>query len=99
MNFILRYQTVFIFIAIVALLYAGYTYMTAAPEEDVLTQTIVAEEGPDQDLIALLFELKAIRLDSALFEESTYQSLVDFGRELVPEQVGRNNPFAPLGSQ
>ena len=99
MNFIQRYQTVFIFIAIVALLYAGYTYMTAAPAEEVLSETVVTPEGPDQDLISLLFELKAIRLDSGLFEEPAYQSLVDFGRELVPEQVGRNNPFAPLGTQ
>ncbi|MEN9390455.1 MAG: hypothetical protein RLZZ283_555 [Candidatus Parcubacteria bacterium] len=99
MNFIQRYQTVFIFIAVVGLLYAGYTYMTAKPADELLSETIVTEAGPDQDLIALLFELKAIRLDSTLFEEPTYQSLVDFGRELVPEQAGRNNPFAPLGTQ
>ena len=96
MNFLKQYQTIFIFILIVVVLYGGYAYFFSAPTSAPLTTEVAPQVGLDQDLIALLFQLKAIRLDASIFDDPTYKSLVDFGRDLVPEPVGRPNPFAPL---
>lgn len=98
MDLIKKYSTALSFIAIVAVLYGAYALFFAEPSEPALT---VTETGvsPDQDLIALLFELKQIRLDSELFENPLFTSLKDFGQDLVTEPVGRQNPFAPLGGE
>lgn len=95
MDFIKKYATVIAFVAIVAVLYGGYVFFFAESDESVVTVTQTGA-SPDQDLIALLFELKQIRLDSSLFDDPLFKALKDFGQELVAEPVGRANPFAPL---
>lgn len=96
MDLIKKYQTAIVFLVIVAVLFGAYQFFVGTADEPALTVTTTAVSGPDQDLVALLFELKSIRLDSALFADPVFQSLKDFGRELVSEPIGRVNPFAPL---
>jgi len=98
MNFIQRNQTVIIFLFIVGALFFGYQYFFSAPQEGALNVTNVQAAGSeaDQELIALLLELKGIRLDNAIFTDTTFQSLTDFSKELVTEPIGRVNPFAPI---
>lgn len=98
MNLFRQYQSAITFIVVVGVLYLGYQFFFAAPTEDALIVTTEQGAGPDQDLIALLFELKSIRLDNAIFGDPLFQSLNDFGQTLVQEPVGRQNPFAPLGT-
>ncbi len=98
MNFMKQYKTAFWFIGIVLVLYVGYSYFLAPSEGPVLTVTETAS-SPDADLVALLFELKNIRLDNTLFTDPVFRALKDFGQDLVAEPVGRNNPFAPLNGQ
>lgn len=98
MNFIQRNQTVIIFLVIVGGLFFAYQYFFSAPQESALNVTNVQAAGSeaDQELIALLLELKGIRLDNAIFSDTTFQSLTDFSKELVAEPIGRINPFAPI---
>jgi hypothetical protein len=96
MDLIRNYQTAIIFVLVVAGLYGGYVLFLAPSSEQALTVTTTATVGPDQDLVALLFKLKEIRLDNALFADPLFQSLKDFGKDLVVEPVGRRNPFAPF---
>lgn len=67
------------------------------PEAGLVTETF---ESPateaDRDLVATLLQLRAVSLDGAVFQDPVFQSLFDFGSEIVPEPVGRTNPFAPL---
>lgn len=94
----MKQSTIIWFVAIVAVLYLGYLFFLAPSSEPVLTVTETAA-SPDADLVALLFELKNIRLDNTVFTDPAFRALKDFGQDLVVESVGRNNPFAPLGGQ
>lgn len=49
----------------------------------------------EQEILRLLLDMRSIRLDSSIFENPAFASLRDFGRDIVPEPVGRTNPFAP----
>lgn len=93
-----KYSTLIWFIGIVLALYLGYSFFLAPSDEPVLSVTETAA-SPDADLVALLFELKNIRLDNALFSDPVFRALKDFGQDLVAEPVGRPNPFAPLSGQ
>lgn len=96
MNFIRQYQSALVFIVIVAVLFAGYQFFFAQSDEAVVTAVDTSAAGVDQDLVAILFELRSIRLDDTIFADPLFQSLADFGQELVAEPIGRQNPFAPL---
>ena len=64
-------------------------------QQILFLRVLPAEEGGD--LIALLLELKSIKLDTAILQNPTFLTLQDFSVTLIPEPVGRVNPFAPLG--
>lgn len=48
----------------------------------------------EQEILRTLLDMRSIRLDSSIFENPAFASLRDFGRDIVPEPVGRTNPFA-----
>ncbi len=51
----------------------------------------------DQDILRLLLDMRSIQLDSSIFENPAFGKLQDFGKQIVPEPVGRDNPFLPSG--
>lgn len=50
----------------------------------------------DQDIIRLLLDMQSIKLDGSVFTTPAFVLLRDFGRDIIPEPVGRQNPFAPV---
>lgn len=53
----------------------------------------------EKDLVATLLQLRSVNLNGTIFSDPAFKSLKDFGSQIVPEPVGRPNPFAPLSSQ
>lgn len=98
-DFIQRYQNIIIIIGLIVVAFVAYTlFFTGAPQDALTTENIdPAESAVEQELISLLLQLRSIELDVALFSDTRFQSLEDFGQEIVNEPVGRTNPFAPLG--
>jgi len=50
------------------------------------------------ELITSLTTLQTIDLDEKLFADPAFNSLTDFGVIIPPQEVGRRNPFAPVGA-
>jgi hypothetical protein len=40
--------------------------------------------------------LNSIKLDTSIFKNDSFKSLVDYSRPIPSEAAGRSNPFAPL---
>lgn len=99
MNILARYQNYILMGVVLIAAFGIYTYYFTGDEEPVLKQeTATGLSNPiDQELIALLFQLKGISLDESLFANPVFLSLQDYGQTLVAEPVGRINPFAPYG--
>lgn len=90
-----------ILIAVLALLVgAGAWYGLrggSVPTELLATQDFTTSSGEsDRDLVATLLQLRSVSLEGSIFSDPAFQSLQDFGSNIVPEPVGRANPFAPL---
>jgi hypothetical protein len=97
-NFILSHK---IIVVIVALLVAVGVWIGLSSSEtpgSLLAVETVTEQGANQDLVSTLLALRAVKLDASLFTDPAFVSLKDFSTQIVPEPVGRPNPFAPLGS-
>lgn len=50
-----------------------------------------------QEFLKRLQQLRAMKLDTSLFSDGRFRTLVDHRREVLDEPVGRSNPFAPAG--
>lgn len=69
-------------------------------EESLLaTESFAGASGADKDLVATLLQLRTVSLEGTIFSDPVFQSLKDFGSQIIPEPVGRRNPFEPLGTQ
>lgn len=62
----------------------------------LLTTETAADNGADAELVGTLLALRAVKLDGTIFSDPAFVSLKDFSTEIIPEPIGRPNPFAPL---
>ena len=53
----------------------------------------------EREIIQELRKIQSITFDDSLYEDPSFQNLVDFSRPIESQPVGRANPFAPLGEQ
>ena len=49
-----------------------------------------------EDILSLVAKLNTLSFDPSLFKSALFTGLLDFSIPLVPEQQGRDNPFAPV---
>ena len=83
----------------VCILAAGliyYYYFTGGTSADGLTSSPTQSQTSGADLLTALGNLRAVKLDSAIFQNPVFQSLSDFGIDIPTQPVGRPNPFDPL---
>ncbi len=91
-----------IFIVLILIIVVGVWYglsQGGTPAPLLTTQTVdgtTATGGADQQLVGTLLALRAVALNGTIFTEPAFTSLQDFGTTIIPEPVGRENPFAPL---
>lgn len=55
-------------------------------------------ETADQQLVGSLLALRAVTLNGTIFSDAAFMSLQDFGTTIVPEPVGRPNPFEAIAT-
>ncbi len=97
-----KYKTLLIVVVIVIVAFVGYSMFFDVSNNSgtvLVSKDTSAQKGGDNKLLVLLVNLKSITLDESLFSDSAFRSLIDFGQQLVPEPTGRQNPFAPVGSE
>lgn len=73
-----------------------YSFMRDDSKQLLQTKDLTTATGVDNDVVGVLLQLRAISLSGTIFTDPAFQSLQDFGKEIVPEPIGRPNPFAPL---
>lgn len=87
-------------IALIIVAVVGYyIFMSGGDEEAVSTETVVEVPTIGQELVIELNRLKALQnIDDKIFADPVFSSLKDFTQPVVPQPLGRSNPFAPIGS-
>lgn len=87
-------------LVVALLLWAGYSFFKGE-DEMLVTRDVALNEAvlDGQEFLSRLRELESITLDGAILEDPRFQSLIDFTVIPESEEVGRENPFAPIGSE
>ena len=92
------FQNKAVVVGIIALVVAAAAWygLTSPASSDTALVTTTSANAPGQDLVETLLALRAVKLDGTIFSEPAFSGLNDYSTPIVPEPVGRPNPFAPL---
>jgi hypothetical protein len=72
----------------------------ASGEDDALLATDTPAGGlVDKEVVGTLLQLRAVTLNGTIFSDPAFIQLQDFGTQIIPEPVGRPNPFAPTSNR
>jgi len=58
--------------------------------------TSAALDGPGKEFVTQLLAIQNIKFNLAFFSDPVFRGLQDWSREILPQETGRPNPFAPL---
>ena len=76
-----------------------YSFLRDRTPESLLQTQDLSGGSVDNEVVAVLLELRAVSLAGTIFSDPVFRSLMDFGTPVIPEPVGRVNPFAPFGEE
>ncbi|MBI2612332.1 hypothetical protein HYW59_00750 [Candidatus Kaiserbacteria bacterium] len=81
----------------IAVAIGAWWVFSAEPQDDALLATESPMGGGlvDKELVGSLLQLRAVSLGGTIFSDPAFIELQDFGTQIIPEPVGRPNPFAP----
>lgn len=87
-------------IVIIALL--GWYFMSSNGGASYASDALITAESADtvnsadeRALLETLVNMRSIRLDGNIFKSDAFNSLQDFSKPIMPEPVGKKDPFAP----
>lgn len=87
-------------VAILGVCFFAYQYWAGAEVSESQLVSVGSIDSVDVggETLKLLSELRTLVLDEDIFVDKVFQSLEDFSMELQSQPIGRNNPFAPVGT-
>lgn len=95
--FIKAKTPIIIIVALLAVFFVYNTFFKKSEPKELLSVKVESDNHElDGDFLPLLMSIRNISLDSKILNDEVYLSLVDFSQRIVPEDTGRQNPFAPI---
>lgn len=86
-------------IALALIGFFGYQVFVVKIEAPITDDLYISNtEVVGGDILNLVEKTKDLTIDKSIFSSNLFISLVDFNITLSPENKGRPNPFAPIGS-
>ncbi len=66
------------------------------PAPLLTTQDLTVQGESDKEVVETLLQLRTISLAGTILSDPAFLRLIDTGTQIMPEPVGRPNPFLPL---
>jgi hypothetical protein len=102
-------KKIIIVVVVIVLAFIAYSYFfvgsQSASSSGVSKQTVTtstatpagaALDGPGKEFVTQLLAIQNIKFNLDIFTDPVFQGLKDWHKDLVPQESGRPNPFAPL---
>ncbi|MEI8327937.1 MAG: hypothetical protein WCG02_02260 [Candidatus Taylorbacteria bacterium] len=93
-------KTIIIIAAIIIVAIIGYFYymggQTVSSSTLEISKDTTDAQVAGQRVLGLLNQIRQLRIDTKLFEDPMYRTLMDYTVDVPPQEVGRLNPFAPI---
>ena len=98
MKFLIKNKFILILAGLMIIGFVWYSF-SGGPDSSSLLKTEGGDGADgeiDKDIVSTLMALQEITLSGTIFSDPAFRELKDFSTEIVPEEVGRDDPFAPL---
>lgn len=94
------YKT-YLFIGLGVILALAAAWWSLSGEMPSSSPLIASQSGSEvvpgeKGIVDTLLQLRAVSLSGTIFSDPAFARLQDFGTQIIPEPIGRPNPFAPL---
>lgn len=108
MQSIFNHKKILVIIILIILVFVGYGFYVSnkkSSNANVSKQSVTASsvqaslEGPGKEFVTQLLAIQNINFKLDLFKDPVYIGLQDFSREIIPQPIGRPNPFAPFDDE
>ena len=88
-----------VIVGLIVVVGAWYMFFSGSGGNDeLLATTVVSDESAvERGIVDTLLTLRAVTLSGTIFSDPAFGTLRDFGTQIIPEPIGRPNPFAPRG--
>ena len=98
MEFFSKYKTtILVVLGVIVAIGIWWGFSEETPSNSLITTKDLSGVSPaDRSLVDTLLQLRAVSLSGTIFSDPAFVSLQDFGTQVIPEPVGRPNPFAPV---
>ena len=91
MKFLQKNKSIISAIVIFILAILIYQYFLK-PKQTAIDESLSAQ-GAGSDVVDLYKSIEEVTLDQTLFNSSVYKGLTDFSTNILPQPIGRTNPF------
>lgn len=104
-------KKIIIIVVVVVLAFIGYSFLisgnssksgSGVTKQNVANTTSALAsptlDGPGKEFVSQLLAIKTIKFNLDFFKDEVFRGLQDWTREILPQESGRPNPFAPLDS-
>ena len=100
MKNIFHSKTGIIVIIVVIILVIAYFYYEGGSGSSTASTSLLQQQASDQSIgaaeLSLLDQIQSLKIDTSLFQDPAYKTLVDYSVPIPQDGVGRPNPFAPF---
>mgnify|MGYP001603793077 CR=1 FL=1 len=99
MNLLSRSKIALLVLALIIAGFAWYLF-SGTPTASILTTQASnsSNDVADKDIVATLLTLRTVSLSGTILSDPSFRGLNDFSTQIIPEDMGRPDPFAPLSS-
>lgn len=99
MDFLLRHKLIFILVVFLVIGFFWYGSSSGSSSGSILSTNGADSGNPaEKDLVSTLLTLRAVSLSGTILSDPAFRGLQDFSTQIIPENIGRADPFAPLPS-
>lgn len=98
MSFFQNKAVILILGSVAVAFFTWYIFLRDTKAAPLLTtDDLTVSTGADREVVETLLQLRAITLSGTILTDPAFLQLTDTGTQIIPEPVGRINPFLPLG--
>lgn len=96
-----KYKNIIIIAAIIGIGLIAYSFLRPDPTAESLLETTERQDSAQvlgDEITAAINQINSLKLDRSVLDDPIVQNLIDHSKPIIPEPIGRINPFAPINS-
>ena len=96
-----KYKNLIIIALIIGVGLIVYSFVKKPATVESMLEVTQNQEGAQvlgDEITAAIEQIQSLKLDDTIFKDPIFVNLIDHSKPIEKQNVGRDNPFAPIGS-